>query len=315
MRKIAVVSVISIFLSLSVFLRSPQAEEIKKENSITAVAKIDKDSVLIGDKLKYTVEVEAGKDVEVEFPSFDESFADFTIRDFGSSQKIFFGKKKLIRWYLLDTYTTGEYAIPEAVIKYRNKGEEIWDEIEIDEVKVEVKSLLEQADSANDICDIKSPLKLLSKARFYILLGVLLVLILSILGLWFFLKRRKAKQDSVSIKSPYQIASEALEELEKKNYLKGGKIKEYYAELSFIIRSYLEGRFSLRAPEMTTEEFLNIARDARQLSREQKNLLKEFLSHCDLVKFAKYGPSSSEINASFQSAKELIGQTKESVIG
>jgi len=312
MKKITAVSIISIFLSLSVFLRPAQAEETEKENSITAVAKIDKDSVLIGDKLKYTVEVEAGKNVEVEFPSFDENFADFAVRDFGSSQKIFFGKKKLIHWYLLDTYTTGEYAIPEAVIKYRNKGEEIWGEVEIDEVEVEVKSLLEQADSANDIRDIKNPLKLPSKARLYMLLGVLLVLILSILGLWFFLRKKKARQDSVSIKSPYQIAYEALEKLERKKYLTEGRVKEYYAELSFIIRCYLESRFSLRAPEMTTEEFLNIARDARQLSREQKNLLKEFLSHCDLVKFAKYGPSSSEISASFQSAKELIGQKKAS---
>ncbi len=62
---------------------------------------------------------------------------------------------------------------------------------------------------------------------------------------------------------------------------------------------------------MTTEEFLISARDAVELISEHKNLLKEFLLCCDLVKFAKYAPSVDEVNSIFDSAKNFIDQTKE----
>jgi hypothetical protein len=85
----------------------------------------------------------------------------------------------------------------------------------------------------------------------------------------------------------------------------------YYVELSFIIRRYIEDRFDVRAPEMTTEEFLSKVKDMNVLSDEQKALLKNFLSYCDLIKFAKYGSTYEEMEASFESAKKFIGQTKE----
>ncbi|MEA3306109.1 MAG: hypothetical protein U9R52_04770, partial [Candidatus Omnitrophota bacterium] len=117
-------------------------------------------------------------------------------------------------------------------------------------------------------------------------------------------------EKAVLSRPAHRLAYEALRELEKKNYIKQGKIKKYYIELSDIARHYLENRFNIKAPEMTTEEFLLKAKEAKELGSEHKNLLKGFLSHCDSVKFAKYGPSEKEISSSFESAKILIDQTK-----
>jgi hypothetical protein len=89
-----------------------------------------------------------------------------------------------------------------------------------------------------------------------------------------------------------------------------GRIKEYYFRLSDIVRRYLENRFSYRAPEMTTEEFLSAIKDSKEFSNELRGLLKEFLSHCDMVKFAKYGPTPIEILDSFKAAENLIDRTK-----
>ena len=61
---------------------------------------------------------------------------------------------------------------------------------------------------------------------------------------------------------------------------------------------------------MTTEEFMSIASDSPALIYEHKSLLREFLLHCDLVKFAKYKPEYTKIDSSFDSAKKLIDQTK-----
>ncbi|MFC1480537.1 hypothetical protein ACFL5Y_03735 [Candidatus Omnitrophota bacterium] len=89
-----------------------------------------------------------------------------------------------------------------------------------------------------------------------------------------------------------------------------GRIKEYYVRLSDIVRHYLEDRFSFRAPEMTTEEFMERVKNSSEMLKKHKELLGDFLSHCDMVKFAKYGPTSLEMLDSFQSAERLVDQTR-----
>ena len=107
------------------------------------------------------------------------------------------------------------------------------------------------------------------------------------------------------------IAYEELHELKEEDLPHKGLVKEYYSRLSDIARHYLENRFLYRAPEMTTEEFLVSIKEAKELKKDQKKLLKNFLSHCDMVKFAKYGPSKKEIDESYESAEELVDETKE----
>ena len=67
----------------------------------------------------------------------------------------------------------------------------------------------------------------------------------------------------------------------------------------------------MKAPEMTTEEFLFSLKNSGGLSITHKNLLKEFLNLCDAVKFAKYGPTEKEISQSFDIAKAFIDETKQ----
>ena len=86
-------------------------------------------------------------------------------------------------------------------------------------------------------------------------------------------------------------------------------MEEYYVTLSGIVRHYLEGRFGLRAPEMTTDEFFELMSGDGTLVRAHKELVNEFLAHCDLVKFARYGPSSEEIGGAYGAAVRLVRET------
>jgi hypothetical protein len=90
-----------------------------------------------------------------------------------------------------------------------------------------------------------------------------------------------------------------------------GQIKEYYYRLSNIVRHYIENRFKLMAPERTTEEFLAEMMVTGKLTEDHKELVGNFLEHCDMVKFAAYGPDSREIENSFNSAKKLVDETRE----
>lgn len=157
--------------------------------------------------------------------------------------------------------------------------------------------------------DIKGPLNLGSRFNIILLLGILVFLAI-LVKLFIFLSGRKKTTGIIPKRPAHEIAYEQLEILRQKNLIRQGKIKEYYSEVSDIVRRYLENRFLLKAPEMTTEEFLFYVRDYSQLLSGHKALLKEFLLACDLVKFAKYLPSAEETDTILLSAKKLVDETK-----
>ncbi|MCR5014579.1 MAG: hypothetical protein K6A28_07380 [Bacteroidales bacterium] len=130
------------------------------------------------------------------------------------------------------------------------------------------------------------------------ILGALL-LVLVILGLWFFLKNRKPKVDENGepvkgpVKPPYNKAIDDLATLKQQKLWQVGKVKEYYSSLSDIAREYIEGQFEVNAVEMTTDDILQEVRDL-DFSPEVFGKLKGSMELSDLVKFAKYDPSSLE---------------------
>jgi hypothetical protein len=86
--------------------------------------------------------------------------------------------------------------------------------------------------------------------------------------------------------------------------------KPFCIIVSDAVRLYLEERFGLRAPERTTEEFLTDLSRSTALTEPQKESLEEFLSACDMVKFAKYEPQRPELETLYNSALRLIEETE-----
>jgi hypothetical protein len=107
----------------------------------------------------------------------------------------------------------------------------------------------------------------------------------------------------------HEIALEELDTLKRKDLVSRGDWKTYYSELSDIVRRYLENRFGLAAPDMTTEEFLVYVRDRSILEASYKSLLREFLTASDLVKFAKYIPDAREGDQAMVTARQFVEQT------
>jgi len=303
---------LQIIIILFLFLGTADAaDKANIEIPVSVTAEVDRNAVSIGDKIKYTITIKSEKGIDIEFPEFGDNLVEFAIKDFGSSKGGLFGSNTLTQWFILDTFETGSFTIPSAAVKYRLSGETDWKEILSKEIEIKVKSVLDEEDTETaELQDIKGPLRYRDLTYLYILLAVVAAVII-ILAVIFIIKKRTAPKQIIPPPRPaHEIAYEALTELEKKNYPKTGRIMEYYTSLSGIVRRYLENRFRLRAPEMTTEEFLYSVRESIDLNSEQKGLLGEFLSHCDMVKFAKYSPETTEIEKSHGSARRLIDQTK-----
>lgn len=86
--------------------------------------------------------------------------------------------------------------------------------------------------------------------------------------------------------------------------------KPFCILVSDALRLYLEERFQLRAPERTTEEFLNELQNTPLLTGSQKDSLGDFLSRCDLVKFARAEPAPTALQDLYSSALRLIEETE-----
>src|SRR5207247_5345081 len=102
----------------------------------------------------------------------------------------------------------------------------------------------------------------------------------------------------------------ALERLRRRGLVEAGAMKDYYSELSAIVRTYLEQRFEIRAPEMTTEEFLLASARGGRLVGPHRALLGEFLKDSDLVKFARHLPTVADGERAWAAARRFVDETR-----
>jgi hypothetical protein len=141
---------------------------------------------------------------------------------------------------------------------------------------------------------------------------------LGVLGILFFLfwlaKRQKAaKIWSRSIElPPHELALKKLEVLAQKQLTSKGFVKEHYAELTFILREFLEKRFGIPALESTTEETL-LHLGNLEFSTEQSMALQTLLEQADLAKFAKIIPPESFHAEALETTKTIIQQSAETI--
>lgn len=283
-------------------------DEVKKPFHVTA--KVKNEQINIGDRIKLDVIAENPAGLEILFPETPEELGDFS---FIRSRPIRSGKwgapRQEGREYVLSIYDTGTHVVPPIKVMYKNPDEDQWHVTESPQVPIEVMSVL--TGEEKDIRDLKE-LVVFGIGRFWMIFLGAALLAVFIAAVWMLWRRKvkRAANESARIRFPHEIAYKQLKQLKKMDLPGQGRVKEYYTILSGIVRQYLESRFSLRAPEMTTEEFMKAAGKSPKIVDKHKKLLKDFLFHCDMVKFAKYGPTLLEMLDIFREAENFIDQTR-----
>lgn len=158
----------------------------------------------------------------------------------------------------------------------------------------------------NDIRDIKPPVEISSGWEWiWWVVGVLVGLAV-LFALWKWWQKRKANQP---LPPPIPAHIRAKQKLAEALALIS-QPKPFVIAVSDTARTYLEERFTFRAPERTTEEFLRELGGTNLLAKEQKESLGQFLQSCDLVKFAKYEPGEKELRELHSSAVRLVEETE-----
>ena len=272
-------------------------------------ASLNRTHATIGDQIVLTLDVDAPRGSEIAFPDLKTYVGGLTLKasEKATPKDLEGGRARHSLWAVLTAYEVKPYSISPIPVTVRfPSGDKTT--VQTLQLFVEVVSVVKEGEKMEDIRDIKGPVGLPGLrlgSRFWSVLCLLGSLLIGVL-LWL---RGRARPKAIPALPPHLAALQALERIEAMG-LDQKNIKEYYFLVSGILRRYLEERFGLRAPEQTTEEFLETVVADHLLHETQKALLKSFLEHCDLVKFANVIPRREEAAWIFKTARGFIEETK-----
>lgn len=169
-----------------------------------------------------------------------------------------------------------------------------------------LSQLPQPAAATNGLRDIKPPVDIPSGwAWVGWVLGALAIAALLFLA-WRYWRKRRAFVPPPVVIPPHVRARQKLAEA----LALIAQPEPFVVAVSGAVRVYLEERFEFRAPERTTEEFLHELGDTPRFSARQQDSLGDFLTRCDLVKFAKYEPGEPELRDLHNSALRLVEETE-----
>lgn len=294
--------VVLLLLAGLVFFRAAGASAAGDEPRMTA--SLSPITALIGDPVSYYLRVEAPPGSGVEIISPEPPGSEYETGPGRDSESPGIWE----RLCELRSFLVGEHTIPAARARVRLPGgEEL--ELESRPLVFQVRSLIEEGNENPQPRDIRGPVEFASIPWLPILAGLALLLLGA--GVWLIRRRRHraGARRTPPPAPPHEKALAELEEIRRENLPGRGLVKEYYIRISGVVRHYLEDRFSLRAPERTTEEFLVEMAGSSALSPAHQGLVGDFLARADLVKFARYGSAPAEMEEVFGSAVRLVRET------
>jgi len=251
-------------------------------------------------------------------PAFGEALGRFVILAYAASDRLDEAGRTVHRQeYSLDVPMSGEWSVPALIVGFVDRrpgqrpapeGEDAY-ELSTEPIAFAVESVL-PADAESELLPPLGELPplptRLERARPWI--GAALLGVAAAIAAIALLARSGRRR---SRRSAYEIALARLRQLQRLPRVTPQEIDLFFVELSAVVRRYLEDRYEIRAPESTTEEFLERASHAPALAREHRELLLSFLRRADLVKFARSVPGDLEIAESVRSAERFLEETRE----
>lgn len=281
--------------------------------AIKVSASIDSNKIQIGDFVKMNIKASYTPKSKLVWPELKEALTDniAIINKTKIDTLIKNDSITLSRIYTLTSYDSGSFYIPSITFKYKNSGDTDFGQAFTDSILLDVKTI--KVDTSKAIRDIKGPIRVPYDERELIpyIIGFIILALLAWFVIYYIRKRRKGEKIinfSKPSLPPHEIALHALEELKNKKLWQKNKVKEYYTELTEIIRIYIEKRFVVAAMEMTSDEIITAFRSI-DITDDQRAKLKQLFILADLVKFAKANPLPNEHDLSFYNAQTFVKET------
>lgn len=292
------------FLSLSLF-----AQEVR--------VSIDTNAILIGEQVKVDIDYQFPSDQQGYFPFLPDSLGpNLEIVERSNIDTSFLdGKTRFYQELKVTAFDSGYFVLPAFSFGYKGDLDSVIQIIVSDPHLINVFSV--NADTTQPIKPLVGPMsepytlmEFLPWILFVLALGALIFT-----AFYFYRKRQKKplfKKEEPKIPA-HEKALDDMARLRLKKLWQAGKVKEYYSELTEIVRVYIEERFDIMAIEMTTYEIV-AGLNGHPINDEVMRKLTGSLELADLVKFAKANPNALENDTCLNNVIDFVNETKTIVL-
>jgi len=287
-------------------------------------AKLDSFQIEIGNQVYFHLSAKLNKNQFVKFPDFKNNIIDgieIIERTGIDTIQLQDGKLNLKQSFLITSFEDSLYNIPQFLFIIDK------DTLYTKSIMFDVQ-MMKGIDSAfvskidtNQVLrifDVKAPIDTpltfeeFIKIYYPYIIGFIVLLLIAFF-VWYYIKKRKENQPLIKFEKPKEpahlIAFRELEKLKEKKLWQSGKEKQYYSELTDIIREYIYNRYNILTFEKTSHQLLENIKYSNVIDNERYIDLSRILNLADLAKFAKYKPLPDENDLSIKNAIIFVEKT------
>ncbi|WP_416337320.1 BatD family protein [Galbibacter sp. EGI 63066] len=282
-------------------------------SQVTASA--DTTAIKIGEQFTYEIQVETDTTAQVIFPEGQTFMPLELVEALPTDSVINQDKLNLIKKYALTQFDSGIYTLPRQLVDINGK-QYFTDSIQVEVRTVAVDTTKQKMYEIKSLAEVE---KNLGNWWKWLLFAIVVLAVIGGLLYWFVFREKPLTEDEkIALLPPYDRALMELKKLDESKYLIKSEYKEYYSELTNIVRSYLEEDVHVSALESTTEELIvkmEALRDTGSLKIDDDTIkqFKNVLQAADLVKFAKSIPENSLIDRDRKTVEQIVVKTKEAL--
>ena len=283
-----------------------------------------RDSILIADQLEYGFQLDSVPDgTGLALPDFSKASNDTLV---------------LVRGWQLDTLATrqarrrdpllhsirgsivvapfeeGTYRLPDIPVLRRMPDGQV-DTLLFEALEMEVRTM--PVDTATFVIhDIKGQMgyPLTFKELLPWIGGVLLLAALVALAVWLVRRRRAAAEERKPRDPAYIVALRELDKWRGDKFWAPDKQKMFYSGITDTLKTYIEDRFGIDAPEMTTAELFAALKEAEDLPEDLREQTRELFECADFVKFAKHIASEEDNARALPTAVRFVTSTYQTAL-
>ncbi len=285
----------------------PAATVEAKEGETTLVASLDRITVEVGQPIRLTLTT-TSPDGNVVPPALPEKLGPFEVRPVLDRQQGSSDPRVRRKVFELTTLEAGSLEVP-AIDLPLGSGDDA-PQLRAAAMPVTVASLIGEDSDPSKFKDIKGALDLTPREiPWPLVAGAFASFAALAVILWFAFFHRRGERAEAAL-APDAWALRELDRLAKAGLLAAGRVHDFHVLLTDIVRGYVERRYGIRAPELTTQEFLREAKRSTSIDEAHQVLLGGFLRQADLVKFAGVRPANEDSEKAIATARTFVTESR-----
>ncbi len=293
-------------LMVSCLVAAPVFAAVTQHGPVTVEVDVDRKTAQVAEPITLIATLTADPGVAILLPPLEETWGGLDVIDVEDVADLPMGdKRQWRRTVVLESLVSGEIEVPGLTAAYTDRrfaNDPVDGEIATEPIALTITSVLEGDADPTQFRDIKGKVEPPTQEA----IGWLWPTVISTAAAGLLVVGGLAlRRRGAAALRPDQRALRAIQELLDEQ----PEVHAFYLRLTGIVRDYIEQRFAIRAPRLTTPEFLEHAKASAMLTDEDKRSLHTFLTAADMVKFARYEPSSARNDEAVTTARAFIERT------